>query len=62
METTDTSRIAGQMRELMRDIDDYLAELDETGPAPRPCYCGTRIYAHEPHCTGPSPEHAAAAS
>lgn len=30
MSDTDTSRIAGQMRELMRDIDDYLAGLDET--------------------------------
>lgn len=56
------TRSETQARELMRDIDDYLAELDKSGPVTPPCYCGTRIYAHEPHCTGPSPEHATAAS
>ena len=50
METTD--RFTQMTRELMRDIDDYFAELDADPELAHPCYCGTRIYAHEPYCTG----------
>ncbi len=46
------SRFESMTRELMRDIDDYLAEVDANPALLYPCYCGTRIYAHEPHCTG----------
>lgn len=52
MSQNQATRLEDMTRELMRDIDDHLAELDANPALAHPCYCGRRIFAHEPHCTG----------